>query len=122
MRTNNIYSQLPKDLSAEVFDTLSQGTNVRIERIVSLGHQTPDKSWYDQSEHEWIILLKGEAGILFANSSASPDSSDCSHSPDSPKLTTLSPGDYINIPAHTKHRVEWTDADNPTIWLAIHYT
>jgi len=107
MQSDNLFSQLPKDLSAEVFDTLAQGANVRIERIVSLGHKTPDKSWYDQNEHEWVLLLKGKAAILFAENDL---------------VTTLSPGDYINIPAHTKHRVEWTDADNTTIWLAIHYT
>jgi cupin 2 domain-containing protein len=31
------------------------------------------------------------------------------------------PGDFVNIPAHTKHRVEWTTPDEPTIWLAVRY-
>ena len=33
----------------------------------------------------------------------------------------LKPGDYVNIPAHRRHRVEWTDPTTPTIWLAVHY-
>ena len=33
----------------------------------------------------------------------------------------MEPGDFVNIPAHQKHRVEWTTPDGPTIWLAVHY-
>ena len=33
----------------------------------------------------------------------------------------LRPGDWIEIPAHARHRVEWTQADPPTVWLAIHF-
>ncbi|MBV1919136.1 MAG: cupin domain-containing protein [Pseudomonadales bacterium] len=106
MVTNNLFSPLPQDLSSEVFETLAQGSNVRIERIVSMGHSTADNQWYDQDDHEWVILVQGGATIQFA---------------DSPTLTHLSPGDYINIPAHTKHRVESTDDNNITVWLAVHY-
>ena len=35
--------------------------------------------------------------------------------------TILSAGDYIIIHAHKKHRVEWTDPETETIWLAIYY-
>ena len=31
----------------------------------------------------------------------------------------LSTGDYINIPAHVKHKVVQTDPNQITIWLAI---
>lgn len=110
MITNNLFSQLPQNLSSEVFGTLAEGSNVRIERIVSNGHCTADGQWYDQDDHEWVILLQGSATIRFA-------SSNTTNSP----LTCLSPGDYVNIPAHTKHRVESTDCDGITIWLAIHY-
>jgi len=104
--------ELSKGLSPEVFDTLAQGSNVRIERIVSMGHSTPKDDWYDQDEHEWVILLQGKAAIRFTGNAENTDKS---------SMTTLAPGDYINIPAHTRHRVEWTDSENPTIWLAIHY-
>ena len=33
----------------------------------------------------------------------------------------MKPGDFVNIPAHQKHRVEWTTPDEPTIWLAVFY-
>src|ERR1700730_14032403 len=35
-------------------------------------------------------------------------------------VATLRPGDYVELPAHTKHRIEWTDADRPTVWLTVH--
>jgi cupin 2 domain-containing protein len=34
----------------------------------------------------------------------------------------LLPGSFVNIPAHKRHRVEWTDPAQTTIWLAIHYS
>ena len=33
----------------------------------------------------------------------------------------MKPGNYVNIPAHKRHRVEWTIPDAPTVWLAVHY-
>ena len=106
MPLDNLFSELPKDLSSEVFSTLAQGNNLRIERIVSLGHCSPETEWYDQDDNEWVIVLQGKANILFQ---------------DSGEIHSLLPGDYLNITAHQKHRVTWTDPDNATIWLAIHY-
>ena len=34
---------------------------------------------------------------------------------------TLKSGDYLSIPAGTHHRVEWTDPNVKTVWLALHY-
>lgn len=31
------------------------------------------------------------------------------------------PGDFMNIPANKKARVEWTTPDEPTLWLVVHY-
>lgn len=105
MTKNNLFTTLPQDLSSEVFETLANGSGVRIERIVSLGHSTPNNQWYDQDDHEWVILLKGSAEIQF----------DCD------KVAVLSPGDYLNIPAHTRHRVSCTAPNTTSIWLAVHY-
>jgi cupin 2 domain-containing protein len=33
----------------------------------------------------------------------------------------MRPGDYVHIPAHQRHRVEWTEPDQKTVWLALHY-
>jgi cupin 2 domain-containing protein len=30
-------------------------------------------------------------------------------------------GDYLHIPAHLRHRVEWTAENEVTVWLAVHH-
>lgn len=105
MKTKNILKNIPKDLAEEVFETIFLKDGLKIERIISNGHTTPKEQWYDQDSNEWVILLEGEAILSFE------DSED----------VKLSTGDYINIPAHKKHRVSWTTPNKETIWLAIHY-
>lgn len=78
----------------------------RLERIVSRGQATPDGEWYDQDANEWVVLLRGAAALRFE---------------DEPEPRVLGPGDWLDIPAHRRHRVEWTAPDEPTIWLALHY-
>jgi cupin 2 domain-containing protein len=96
---------LPSPLPAEeVFETLVQGNQCRIERIISTGQTTPAGEWYDQPQDEWVILLQGEAIVAYADGSRCP----------------LRSGDYLWIPAHQKHRVEYTSSQPPCIWLAIH--
>jgi cupin 2 domain-containing protein len=102
---NNIFDSIPDSLSAEVFNLLVDCNGVKIERIISKGHSSPKTGWYDQDNNEWVIVLKGEAILSFADSSS----------------VTLKAGDYINIPAHKKHKVTWTSPDAETIWLAVHY-
>ena len=102
---NNIFDAIPKNITAEIFDCLIDTENIQIERIVSKGQSSPDSGWYDQEKNEWLLVLKGEAILLFADNSS----------------LTLTTGDYINIVAHKKHKVKWTDPDVETIWLAIHY-
>lgn len=102
---NNIFDAIPDNLDAEVFETIIASDNVKIERIISKGHTSPDSGWYDQDNNEWVIILKGEALLSFADGSQ----------------VTLEAGDYVNITAHQKHKVDRTDPDTETIWLAIHY-
>ncbi len=78
--------------------------NVRVERIVSRGHSSPPGFWYDQTDNEWVILLSGSARLLFQGER---------------DPISLGPGDYLDIPAHKRHRVEWTDPDQDTVWLAV---
>lgn len=106
MDLKNIYSNIPKDIPKEIFEEIISVENCRIQRIISKGHSTPDDQWYDQDKDEWVILLQGSAGLLFEGS-------------DIP--IKLQPGDYLHIPAHVKHRVEWTDNNIETIWLAVRY-
>jgi cupin 2 domain-containing protein len=79
---------------------------VRIERIVSKGHSSPESGWYDQEENEWVVVLKGAAKLRFEQDG---------------KLVELDAGDYINIPARVRHRVEWTNPEMETVWLAFFY-
>jgi cupin 2 domain-containing protein len=104
MSLTNIFSDLPSALRDELVQVLLTKADCRIERIVSHGHASPDGFWYDQEENEWVLLLKGAAKLRFEND-----------------LIELRPGDFINIPAHRRHRVEWTTPDEPTIWLAVFY-
>ena len=101
----NILSSLPYDLTSEVFEEIISSNSVRIERIVSKGHISPETGWYDQEENEWVIVLQGSARLMFEGG----------------RELCLSTGDHVNIPAHTKHKVSWTDPESPTIWLAVFY-
>ena len=103
MKSQNIFSEIPKNLKYEVFELLINEDAITIERIISKGHQS--SSWYDQKKHEWVIVLKGEATLTFEDQTS----------------VQLKEGDFINIPAHKKHRVSWTNPENETIWLAVHY-
>ncbi len=105
MSKNNIFDSLPEDLSVEVFEDIVRSPTVRIERIVSKGHTSPETGWYDQDENEWVMVVKGRATLEFE------DGSRCE----------MSAGDYVNIPAHIRHKVAWTDPDDITIWLAVFY-
>jgi cupin 2 domain-containing protein len=102
----NFFSQISTDLPAEIIEGVLQTGSFRLERIISTGQATPEGEWYDQDTHEWVLLLTGGAGLLLEND---------------PQMIIMKPGDYINIPAHRRHRVAWTDPSQPTIWLALHY-
>ena len=102
----NLLAELPPERTQEVFETLLQAPGLRLERIVSRGQATPAGQWYDQPQAEWVLLLSGSAGLRFA---------------DEAETRTLRPGDYVLIPAHARHRVEWTSSNPPAIWLALHH-
>ena len=93
-------------LGAEHIDVLVQTPRLRLERIVSRGHTTPPGEWYDQTTTEWVALVSGSARLRFD---------------DETEEVALQPGDHLIIPAHRRHRVEWTHPDQPTVWLALHY-
>jgi cupin 2 domain-containing protein len=100
----NLFKAIPDALPDELSETLLDTGKFRIERIVSRGHTTLNGGWYDQDWDEWVIVMQGEAILVFADSEAVP----------------LRVGDYLFIPANVKHRVEWTLPDADTIWLAVH--
>ena len=103
MRRKNLFEDIPSEMTEEWVETLVSGPGVRIERIISRGHRSPDGSWYDQEEDEWVILVSGSATISFEGG----------------RTLDLRPGDHLDIPAHTKHRILQTDPGKDTVWLAV---
>ncbi|MBL1257786.1 cupin domain-containing protein [Methylocystis sp. Sn-Cys] len=101
----NLFANVPERLMDEEITILAELPGARIERIVSTGQASQPGLWYDQEQAEWVVLLGGSAGLLFEGEAA-------------PRI--LRPGDYVDIPAHARHRIEWTDANEPTVWLAVH--
>jgi cupin 2 domain-containing protein len=101
----NIFD-LPLSLTTnrELFESIISNDNLLIERIISTGQTTAPGTWYAQEKDEWVIILQGEASLAYADGSQI-------------KLIT---GDYLFIPAHQKHRVDYTSINPPCIWLAIH--
>jgi cupin 2 domain-containing protein len=102
----NLFEPTPDALADELFETLIETQAFKLERIVSAGHATPPGQWYDQERAEWVVLLSGSAALRFEGEAGA---------------RILRPGDHVLIPAHRRHRVEWTDPVNKTVWLALHY-
>jgi cupin 2 domain-containing protein len=102
---SNLLEGIPANLSQELIAPLLTSGALRIERIVSRGHCSPDGFWYDQQTSEWVLLLSGKARLRF----------------DDDEVVEMNPGSYVNIAAHRRHRVEWTHPEQTTVWLAIHY-
>ncbi len=105
-RLQNIFTPIPDGLTTELVETLTESKHLRIERIVSRGQSSPEGFWYDQPQCEWVVVLKGAGRLHFENEAYTIE---------------MKPGDAIEIPAHTRHRVEWTTPAEPTVWLAVHF-
>lgn len=106
MKIKNIFSDIPVEIPDELTEILISSGDIRIERIISKGQHSPENFWYDQDQDEWVILLHGKARLKFYGQS---------------EPVELDTGDYINIPPHRKHRVEWTDPEEVCVWLVVYY-
>ena len=106
MKVKNIFNEIPRDLPQELFTKIISKKNFKIERIISKEHKTPNGKWYDQNKNEWVLILDGNAELTFIENN-------------SLKKLKIKKGDYINIPAHLKHRVDKTS--KKTIWLIVFY-
>ena len=106
MNKGNLFAAIAGYIREELLPGLAHGQGTRIERFVSRGQASPASGWLDQADNEWVVLLQGVAHLEFENSAA----------------VHLRAGDYINIPAHMKHRVAWTKPESETVWLAVHYS
>lgn len=106
MKPNNIFSGIPDHIEDEISQTVLKRKAFKLERVVSAGHVTPEGEWYDQDTDEWVMVLSGSAKLLFQ---------------DKKKVLRMNAGDYIHIPPHKRHRVEWTHPGEKTVWLALHF-
>jgi len=104
--SDNLFSPVSPS-AGEVYTELLARPGVRIERIVSTGQSSPPGFWYDQQEAEWVLVLAGEALLRFE---------------DEPEPRRLGAGDFVDIAPRRRHRVEWTEPAQPTIWLAVFYS
>jgi cupin 2 domain-containing protein len=104
-RHGTLFGPLPQQSADELIDLLVEHSGVRIERIVSTGQASPLGFWYDQPDDEFVVLLAGSAVLRFEEGD---------------RLMPMAPGDWVEILAHVRHRVEQTDPERPTIWLAVH--
>lgn len=104
--TANLFSDLSFPLDDEQVDTLLARPGLKIERIVSTGQASPPGFWYDQPEDEWVVVLAGSARLRLEGEA---------------EALTMRAGDHAFLPARLRHRVDWTDPDQPTIWLAVHF-
>jgi cupin 2 domain-containing protein len=102
----NLFQDIPSSLPTELTEIIAGSDSVRIERIISRGHTCAPDAWYDQDTHEFVLLLQGRARLQFVGNDT---------------LMSLKPGDYLFIPAHQRHRVDWTDPEHDTVWLTVHY-
>jgi cupin 2 domain-containing protein len=103
---DNLFATVPAASAEERLTELLSRPGLRIEKIVSTGQASPAGFWYDQPQAEWVVVLRGRARLRFE---------------DEVQARALVAGDYVNIAPHRRHRVEWTAADEPTVWLAVHY-
>jgi cupin 2 domain-containing protein len=103
---DNLFGAIPARLPDELVEALVRAGGVRLERIVSLGHTTPPGQWLSQDQDEWVALLRGAATLIFEGASTP---------------VTMRPGDHLVIRGGQRHRVEWTDPADVTVWLALHY-
>ncbi|MGC6482850.1 MAG: Nif11 domain/cupin domain-containing protein [Synechococcus sp.] len=106
LRVDPLFRGRPPSMGAEHIRTLHSGETWRLELIHSCAASTPADIWYDQQEHEWLTLLRGSARLQL----------------DDPwQVLDLCVGDGLYLPPHRRHRVERTDPDPGTLWLALYW-
>ena len=104
MIPNNLFQDIPDSLPQELCSVLAENKNVKIERIVSDGHASPEEFWCDQEQNGWVLLVSGSAVLRIED-----------------EWIELNSGDSLLIPAHQRHRVESTSSTEKTIWLVVYY-
>ncbi len=104
MKVVNFFEDLPEEGVVEVIEKIAEFAQgaVRIERIVSRGQASDEDFWYEQEEHEWVMLIRGQARLMIESRE---------------EAFEMKAGDYIELPAKLRHRVESVSQD--AFWLAV---
>ncbi|TVP48447.1 MAG: hypothetical protein EA350_03280 [Gemmatimonadales bacterium] len=104
----------PGPVGEEEVQVLVRDGRFRVERIVSRGHASPPGFWYDQPEHEWVMVLAGRARLDVVEGDAAGAGEG-----ETIRRVEMAAGAHLVLPARRRHRVAWTDPDQETIWLAV---
>jgi cupin 2 domain-containing protein len=107
MKAASLLENIPTEIPQEIFQDILKTDSLRIERIISKGHATPKDDWYEQSENEWVLVIQGQAQLRFEKGQ---------------QIIQMTPGMYVDIKAGVRHKVQWTNPQVETIWLAIFYS
>jgi|SRR5579871_291450 len=106
IRSGNLFAGVPARGPDEEASVVAARPGAFVERIVSTGQASPPGFWYDQGWAEWVVVLAGAARLRIEGESTARE---------------LRPGDHLELASHVRHRVEWTDPDRATVWLAVHW-
>jgi cupin 2 domain-containing protein len=105
---DNLYA-LPATTDHEVFGDLLKRPGLRIERIVSTGQCQPAGFLVRPGRRRMGGgCCRARRSCAFADEGGSPPPAQA--------------GDFVDIAAQRRHRVDWTPADQTTIWLAVFYS
>jgi len=105
LKTGNLFQSIPCADHEEIIDALVDHAGVTIERITSKGQSSSKDFWFDEARSEWVLLLQGQARLRFEQGN---------------EILDMAQGDWVDIPAHCRHRVEWTAPEEETLWLTVY--
>lgn len=95
----NLWDDAEPPREGETFTELALLDGTKIERIVS--SEVLGATDYDSDHDEWVVLLRGRARLEVAG-----------------QCFELRAGDYVLLPARTRHRV--LETSRGALWLAVH--
>ncbi|MGI6701238.1 MAG: cupin domain-containing protein [Christensenellales bacterium] len=85
----------------EKIEIIFENERIKVEKIQSFGCASPEGFIYDQSEDEFVTLIKGSAKLLIRG-----------------REIELNQGGHIYIKAHTPHIVK--SVSNDAEWLCVY--
>lgn len=108
-----------RDVNPALIESVIETKDLRIERVVSHGQVSSPASYCEPIANQFVLLLEGQARLEVEKEKVGsmPRGGRLLEN----KKVNLIPGDYISIPQHTRHRVDWTSPDEETVWLSVYF-